>query len=116
MAELVWAFNLSCYNENQNKKPKIFKIYPKKVTVTLKMKIHKIQHKVGVRIIEFGFNSNKTTTGHKPQGTSLNRMVVRSCKYGRSLTDIFICKKLNHTKKTSQWIQIYFKEEDNNKL
>ena len=69
--------------------------------------IDKIQHKVGVKIILFDMNSNIAKTGHKCQGASLNRMVVRSWEYGRSLIDIFICEKLNYTNKTSQWIQIY---------
>ena len=37
---------------------------------TLKTKINKIQHKVGVKIIQIGVNSNTTSTGHKLQGVS----------------------------------------------
>ena len=58
--------------EDKNKKPKRFKLYPKKVTATLTMKIDKINHKIGIKIIQFGVNSNKATTGHKLQGASLN--------------------------------------------
>ena len=68
--------------ENKKGRPKRFKLYPEKYTVTLKMKINKIQHKVGVKIVQFGVNSNKATTGHKLQGDSLNTMVVQSWEYG----------------------------------
>ena len=75
------------------------------------MKINNMQHKVGAKIIQFGVNSNKATTGHKLQGASLNKMVVRSWEYGipnwiyvvlsrvRSLKGLFICEKLDYTKK-----------------
>ena len=56
--------------EDKNERAKRFKLFPKKYTATLKMKINKIQHKVGVKIIQFGVNSNKATTGHKLQGVS----------------------------------------------
>ena len=63
-----------------------------------------------MKIIQFGVNSNKATTGHKLQGASLNKMVIRSWEYGivnwiyvvlsrvRSLKGLFICQKLDHTK------------------
>ena len=34
-----------------------------------------------LKIIQFYVNSNKVTTGHKLQGVSMNRMVVRSWSY-----------------------------------
>ena len=96
--------------ENKNERPKRFKLYPDKYTATITMKINNMQHKVGAKIIQFGVNSNKATTGHKLQGASLNKMVVRSWEYGvpnwiyvvlsrvRSLKGLFICEKLDYTK------------------
>ena len=64
-------------------------------------------HKVNVKMIQFGVNSNKTTTGHKLQGVTLNRMVVRSWNYGtpnwiyilmsivQTSKGLFICEKFN---------------------
>ena len=82
------------------------------------MKIHKIQQKVGVKIIQFGVNSNKATTGHKLQGVSLNRMFVRSWEYGilnwvyvvlsRVKTlGVFLYVKNWIIQKILKWIQIY---------
>ena len=56
--------------EDKNKKSKRFKLYSKKVTATLTMKIDKTNHNIGINIIQFGVNSNKVTTGHKLQGAS----------------------------------------------
>ena len=96
--------------ENKNERPKRFKLYPDKYSATITMKINNMQHKVGAKIIQFGVNSNKATTGHKLQGASLNKMVVRSWEYGipnwiyvvlsrvRSLKGLFICEKLDYTK------------------
>ena len=92
--------------KDKSERQKYFNYTQRNILLPLEWNIDKIQHKVGVTIILFDMNSNKATTGHKHQGASLNRMVVRSWEYGRSLTDIFICEKLNHTNKTSQWIQI----------
>ena len=64
--------------ENKNERPKRFKLYPDKYTATITMKINNMQHKVGAKIIQFGVNSNKATTGHKLQGASLNKMVFQS--------------------------------------
>ena len=70
-----------------------------------------MQHKVGVKIIQFGVNSNKVTITHKLQAALLNKMVVRSWEYGilnwiyvvlsraRSLKGLFICEELDYTLK-----------------
>ena len=92
--------------KDKSERQKYFNYTQRNILLPLEWNIDKIQHKVGVTIILFDMNSNKATTGHKLQGASLNRMVVRSWEYGRSLIDIFICEKLNYTNKTSQWIQI----------
>ena len=52
-----------------------------KDTAIITMNIVKTNHQVKVKIIQFGVNSNKATTGHKLQGVSLDRMVVRSWNY-----------------------------------
>ena len=67
---------------DKNKKPKRFKLYPKKVTATLTMNIDKTNHKIGIKIIQFGVNSNIDTTRNRLQGPSLNQMIVRSWSYG----------------------------------
>ena len=79
--------------------------------VAIRMKIDNMQHKVNVRIIQFGVNPNKTTTGHKLQGVLLNRMVVRSWSYTfpnwvyvalsrvRTFEGVFICEKIDESKK-----------------
>ena len=81
---------------------------PDKDTATLTMKIDRIKHTLNVKIIQFGVNANKATTGHKLQGVSLNQMVVRSWAYGvpnwiyvvlsrvRTLQGLFICEKLKY--------------------
>ena len=91
------------------------------------MRINNMQHKVGVKIIQFGVNSNKATTRHKLQGASLNKMVVRSWEYGivnwiyvvlsrvRSLKGLFICQKLDHTKEFTVDSNL-LKEEERPKL
>ena len=37
-----------------------------------------MKHKMRVKMVQFGVNSNKATTVHKLQQVSLNRMVIRS--------------------------------------
>ena len=73
------------------------------------MKVAKMKHKVKVKVVQFGVNSNKATTGYKLQGISLNQMVVRSWNYStpnwiyvvllrvRTLEGLYICKKLKYT-------------------
>ena len=63
-----------------------------------------------VKILQFGVNSNKATTGHKLQGVSLNRMVVRSWNHRtlhwiyvvlstvKSMEGLLIHQKFNDTK------------------
>jgi len=70
-----------------------------------------MKHKMRVKMVQFGVNSNTTTTFHKLQGVSLNRMVIRSWSYKfpnwiyvvlsrvRTLSGLFICEKLNENKK-----------------
>ena len=95
--------------ENEGNVTKRFKLFPDKDTATLTMKIDRIKHTLNVKIIQFGVNANKATTGHKLQGVSLNRMIVRSWAYGvpnwiyvvlsrvRTLQGLFICEKLKYT-------------------
>ena len=83
---------------------------PEKDSASITMNILNMKHKVNVKIIKFGVNSNKGTTGHKLQGVSLNRMVVRSWNYRcnnwiyvvlsrlRTLNGLFLCEKLDDTK------------------
>ena len=75
------------------------------------MKVAKMKHKVKVKVVQFGVNSSKATTGHKLQGVSLNQMVVRSWNYStpnwiyvvlsrvRTLNGIHICKKLKYVQR-----------------
>ena len=70
-----------------------------------------MKHKMRVKMVQFGVNSNKATTVHKLQGVSLNRMVIRSWSYkfpnwiyvalsrARTLSGLFICEKLNENEK-----------------
>ena len=70
-----------------------------------------MKHNINARIIHFGVNSNKATTGHKLQGISMNRMVVKSWSYIfpnwvyvalsriRTFEGLFICDKLYETKR-----------------
>ena len=96
--------------ENENEAPKKFKLKADEDAVTIAIKVGNLTHKANVKMIQFGLNSNKATTGHKLQGVSLNRMVVRSQDYDtenwiyvvlsrvRTLAGLFICEKLNDTK------------------
>ena len=73
------------------------------------MKVAKMKHKVKVKVVQFGVNSSKATTGHKLQGVSLNQMVVRSWNYNtpnwiyvvllriRILKALYISEKLKYT-------------------
>ena len=91
--------------EDKNERPKRFKLYSDKYTATITMKINNLQHKMGVKIIRFDVNSNKARTN------PLNKMVVHSWQYGtvnwiyvvlsrmRTLKGLFICEKLDYTKK-----------------
>ena len=84
---------------------------PEKDHVSIRMKIANMKHNINARIIHFGVNSNKATTGHKLQGVSLNRMVVRSWSYTfpnwmyvalsrvKTFEGLFICIKLDDTKR-----------------
>ena len=104
--------------EDKNERPKRFKLYLDKNTATITMKINNLQHKVGVKIIWFDVNSNKATTD------PLNSLFVYSWEYGtvnwiyvvlsrmRSLKGLFICGKLDYTKKTFQWVQLYWKKKN----
>ena len=77
------------------------------------MKIVNTKHNINARIIYFGVNSNKATTGHTLQGVSLNRIVVRFWSYTfpnwvyvalsrvRTFEGLFICEKLDEMKKIS---------------
>ena len=79
--------------------------------ISIRMKIANIKHKINVRILHFGVNSNKATTGHKLQEVSLNRMVVRSWSYTfpnwvyvvlsrvRMFEGLFICERIDESKK-----------------
>ena len=69
-----------------------------------------MKHIVNVKMVQFAVNSNKATTGHKLQGVTLKKMVVRSWNYRtpnwvyvvlsrvRSFKGLFICEKLNEEK------------------
>ena len=52
-----------------------------KDTDMIAIKVVKTKYLVKVKIIQFGVNSNKATTGHKLQRVSLNRVVVISWNY-----------------------------------
>ena len=49
--------------------------------VYIRVKIADMKNNINARILHFGVNLNKATTGDKPQGVSLNRIVVRSWSY-----------------------------------
>ena len=96
---------------NKSEKPKKFKLLTESDHVSIRMKVANIEHKINARMLHFGVNSNKTTTGHKLQGASLNRMVVRSWSYTfpnrmyvalsrvRTFEGLFICEKIDESKK-----------------
>ena len=63
--------------ENDNETPNKLRLRSDKDAVPIAIKVGNMTHKVNGKIIQFGVNSNKLTTGHKLQGVSLNRMVVR---------------------------------------
>ena len=63
------------------KKANNFNLKADKDTTIITMMVAKMKHKVKVKVVQFGDNSNKATTGHKLQGVSLNQMVVRSWNY-----------------------------------
>ena len=64
--------------DKKTDKPRKFKLKADKDIAIITMKVAKINHQVKVKIVQFGVNLNKATTGHKLQGVSLNQMVVRS--------------------------------------
>ena len=78
------------------------------------MKVANMKQTIVLKIIQFYVNSNKVTTGHKLQGVSMNRMVVRSWSYWFSnwvylvlsrvwtLKGLFICK-MDNTKLFIVW-------------
>ena len=94
----------------KNEKPKKFTLTTEKDDVKIVMKVGSMSHSIKVKIIQFGVNSNKATTGHKLQGVSLKRMVVRSWGYRfknwvyivlsrvRTLDGLFLCEKMDDTK------------------
>ena len=51
--------------DNNNGNPRKFKLATEKDHVEIKMKINNMKHKINVKIIQFGVNSNKATTGYK---------------------------------------------------
>ena len=57
--------------ENKNGKTKMFKLQPEKENTTISIKIADMKHKMRVKMVQFGVNSNKVTTVHKLQGLSL---------------------------------------------
>ena len=67
--------------DNDSERHKHFKLKADKDAVAIAIQVGKMTHKVNVKMIQLGVNSNKATTGHKLQGGSLNRMVVRSWDY-----------------------------------
>ena len=104
--------------EDKNERSKRFKLYSDKYTATITMKINNLQHKIGVKIIWFDVNSNKATTD------PLNNMFVHSWEYGtanwiyvvlsrmRILKGLFICEKLDYTKKSFSVGPKLLKEEE----
>ena len=67
--------------KNKNEKPKKFKPVTEKDHVSIRINIANMKHNINARIIHIGVNSIKATTGHKLQGVSLNRMVIRFWSY-----------------------------------
>ena len=63
--------------DSENEKPNKFKLKTEKDNIVITTKIANIKHKINVKMIQFGANSIKATTGHKLQGVSLNIMFVR---------------------------------------
>ena len=63
--------------DSDSEAPKIFKLKADKDAVTIAIKVGNMTHKENIKMIQFGMNSNKATTGHKPQGVLPNKMVVR---------------------------------------
>ena len=113
---------------NKNETPKKFKLVPEKDHVSIRMKIANMKHNINARIMHFGINSNKATTGHKLQGVSLNRMVVRSWSYTfpnwiyvvlsrvRKFEGLFICEKLDETKRLDVDPKLLLEERDDDRL
>ena len=58
--------------DKKNERIKKFVLEPEKENVTLSIKVANMKHKLRVKMIQFGVNSNKATTVHKLQGVSLN--------------------------------------------
>ena len=52
-----------------------------------------MKHKVKVKVVQFGVNSNKAKTGHKLQGVSLNQMVIRSWNYSTQIRSTLFCQE-----------------------
>ena len=67
--------------ENENEILKEFKLKTDKDAATVVIKVGNIKHKVQVKMVQFGVNSNKAKNGHKLQGTTLKRIVVISWSY-----------------------------------
>ena len=66
---------------NKDEKSKKFQLKPDKDSTSITMNILNMKHEIKVKIIQFGVNSNKVTTGHELQGVSWNRMIVMSWNY-----------------------------------
>ena len=93
----------------KNEKANKFKLKNDNNTAIVTMKVAKMKHKVKVKVVQFGVNSNKAKTGHKLQGVSLIQMVVRSWNYStpnwiyivlsrvRTSKGLYICEKLKYT-------------------
>ena len=79
------------------------------MTISLKF-FGKVQSIGGMKITQFGVNSNIATTGHKLQGTSKDQLIVASWNYScpnwvyvvlsrvRTLKGLFLCEKMDESK------------------
>ena len=73
---------IRCKLVNQSEDCSTFRLKPEKDTVTISLKFFgKVQSIGGMKISQFGVNSNIATTGHKLQGTSKDQLIVASWNY-----------------------------------
>ena len=97
--------------ENENDRPRYFRLIPENNTVTVTLKIFGQKIQIGgINATQFGVNSNIATTGHKLQGMTKTNLIVVSWFYGcknwvyvvlsrvRTLCGLFLITKLDPKK------------------
>ena len=91
--------------------PPKFRLYPEKESVKVHLKMFgQVVTIGGMNATQFPVNSNIATTGHKLQGMTKDNLIVQSWNYSfenwvyvvlsrvRTLSGLFLCKKLDVTK------------------